>query len=324
MNCGHAHADALAFELAAEGRTLFTDPGTYTYTYSLGDRDEYRSTEAHNTLTVDGLGASVMGGPFEWKHIANTNLEAWISRPSFDYFRGTHDGYQRLQDPVTHRREVLFLKNNYWVIRDTLSCKTEHEVALHFHLDPKLTAKHLPNRFDLRLKESSRPSASVVTFGSGQFVVRSGRVSPGYRRELTSLVCKYEATLRPSQSLVTWVLPGHSLAEGEWYEEEEGQVFRVVGVKHEDTLVFDPPSDRLQSLGIETDFRVLWIRRSRSNGRLLQFVGIEGTRLLVDEHVAFGTRSAVGYAAFAPAQCDDVDTDACAPFQSVMADTPST
>ena len=34
MNCGHAHADALAFELAIDGQAVFVDPGTFTYTAS--------------------------------------------------------------------------------------------------------------------------------------------------------------------------------------------------------------------------------------------------------------------------------------------------
>ena len=34
LNCGHAHADALAFELVAHGRSLLMDAGTFTYTGS--------------------------------------------------------------------------------------------------------------------------------------------------------------------------------------------------------------------------------------------------------------------------------------------------
>src|SRR5256714_11922732 len=43
-NCGHAHADALAIELAACGRTLLVDPGTFTYTGGKELREWFRSS----------------------------------------------------------------------------------------------------------------------------------------------------------------------------------------------------------------------------------------------------------------------------------------
>src|SRR5262249_25743510 len=52
LRFGHAHADALSYEIAAHGRTLLVDPGTYTYTGSKADRDYFRSFLAHNTLTI--------------------------------------------------------------------------------------------------------------------------------------------------------------------------------------------------------------------------------------------------------------------------------
>src|SRR5262249_20778447 len=61
-NCGHAHADALAFELAVNGRTLLVDPGTYTYTGEKEMRNWFRGSDAHNTLTVDAQWSSTCDG----------------------------------------------------------------------------------------------------------------------------------------------------------------------------------------------------------------------------------------------------------------------
>ena len=49
----HAHADALSFQLWRDGTPVVVDPGTYTYAAG-ADRDWFRSTRAHSTVSVDG------------------------------------------------------------------------------------------------------------------------------------------------------------------------------------------------------------------------------------------------------------------------------
>ena len=41
LNCGHAHADALALEVSAGGRPVLTDSGTFSYTGT--ERDAFRT-----------------------------------------------------------------------------------------------------------------------------------------------------------------------------------------------------------------------------------------------------------------------------------------
>jgi hypothetical protein len=59
----HAHADALSFQLWWRGRPVVVDPGTYTYEPG-ADRDWFRSTRAHSTLTVDGRDQFKLWGAF--------------------------------------------------------------------------------------------------------------------------------------------------------------------------------------------------------------------------------------------------------------------
>lgn len=51
-NLGHAHCDALSFELSVDGNPLVVNSGTYAYQGS--KRASIRSTAAHNTVLVDG------------------------------------------------------------------------------------------------------------------------------------------------------------------------------------------------------------------------------------------------------------------------------
>jgi hypothetical protein len=107
-NCGHAHADALAIEVVANGRPVLVDAGTHTYTGSHELRDWFRGSSAHNVLFVDDEPSSCPAGPFSWKTVAHAEPLSWISERRFDYVSGRHDGYQRLSDPAVHTRSILF------------------------------------------------------------------------------------------------------------------------------------------------------------------------------------------------------------------------
>lgn len=130
----HGHADALAFTLSVAGRELLIDPGTYAYHTQKLWRDYFRSTSAHNTLRVDGVDQSVIGGNFLWTRHAQARCLSWEPSADVERWVGEHDGYRRLADPVTHRREVILDKQaRRIVVTDTLACKGEHMVELFWH-----------------------------------------------------------------------------------------------------------------------------------------------------------------------------------------------
>ena len=160
LNCGHAHADALSFEVAARGQTLLVDPGTYTYTGSVEARDYFRSSAAHNTLVIDGESSSVPAGPFSWSHVARAKTRRWTSGEQFDFFDGEHDGYARLRHPAVHARSVLFIKNHYWIVRDRLESAGEHECSLYFHLAPGIEA--LSDKDGVVVRDAHQPVARHV------------------------------------------------------------------------------------------------------------------------------------------------------------------
>jgi hypothetical protein len=130
----HGHADALSFTLSAGGRELLVDPGTYAYHTQEKWRDYFRGTFAHNTLRVDGVDQSVIGGNFLWLRKANAHCEVAELEGMRQTFRGWHDGYQRLADPVTHRREIVYdAESNSFEVGDTLHCAGRHRVDLCWH-----------------------------------------------------------------------------------------------------------------------------------------------------------------------------------------------
>src|SRR5256714_23517 len=161
---GHAHADALAFDLSARGRTMLVDSGTYTYTGSQELRDLFRSSAAHNTLTIDDESSSVPGGPFSWKSAARAAAHDWTSRARFDFFEGTQDGYARLPSPVGHTRSVLFLKGDYWVVRDRAETEGAHRYDLNFHFAPAAAPTIESSRGVASVRERKSDAAGLELF----------------------------------------------------------------------------------------------------------------------------------------------------------------
>jgi hypothetical protein len=138
---GHGHADALSVRLTMDGQRWLVDSGSNVYiSKDPADRDTFRGTGAHNTLRVDGVDQAVAGEPFSWTEIPTTEAENWAAGRSFTYFAGSHDGYERLADPVTHQRHVLNV-DGMWLIRDLALGKAEHELEIRWHFAPDLDVR---------------------------------------------------------------------------------------------------------------------------------------------------------------------------------------
>ncbi len=153
----HGHADALSFTLSAGGLEFFVDPGTYAYHTQARWRNYFRGTAAHNTVRVDGLDQSEIGGNFMWLRKARAGCSLWLSSAHKDTFEGWHDGYMRLPDPVKHRRLIeLDKRARRVVIEDTLEMAEEHDIELLFHCSEDCSVDAVPDGHLL-----SRDGASV-------------------------------------------------------------------------------------------------------------------------------------------------------------------
>lgn len=183
LNCGHAHADALAFDLTVRGRSVLADPGSVTYTGCSEQRDRFRSSAVHNTVTIDGRSSSVMAGPFKWTRTAETRVEAWVSEPGFDYFQGSHDGYTDLPVPATHRRSVLFVRSaGIWVVRDDVLSDGPHDIMLTFQGAEGITMEMI-SMSGIRCSAGGHAVATLMAVGlpaGARLTIENGVVSPAY------------------------------------------------------------------------------------------------------------------------------------------------
>ncbi|HEV7682970.1 MAG TPA: alginate lyase family protein [Pyrinomonadaceae bacterium] len=137
----HRHNDALSVDISAHGCAFVVDPGTYVYTADLSERQLFRSTAYHSTIQIDNEEQQTIrvDEPFKNGAEAKVRVLKWTSTQQQDRVIAEHIGYERLRDPVTHRRTVTFNKiDRWWFIEDELSGRGRHSIAARFHFDAGL------------------------------------------------------------------------------------------------------------------------------------------------------------------------------------------
>jgi hypothetical protein len=133
---GHGHADALSLQWIVDGHARLTDPGTCLYPKDKPERDRFRGTAAHNTLEVDGLSQADPIHSFAWKSLPKTTVHRWYEGRTVTIFHGSHDGYRRLEQPVTHERWVIALPDGVWLVRDVATGDGKHRLDVRWHFGP--------------------------------------------------------------------------------------------------------------------------------------------------------------------------------------------
>jgi hypothetical protein len=139
----HGHADALALTLSVDGQELIGDPGAASYYGHPEWRRVHRGTRAHATVCVDEADQSVIAGPFLWsRHAEVTVHRVDLERGLVD---AEHDGYRRLDSPVTHRRWLIAPPDLAEVlVVDLLRGEGGHRVHTSWPSHPALDAARAP------------------------------------------------------------------------------------------------------------------------------------------------------------------------------------
>lgn len=299
LNYAHAHADALAFDLAAHGRTLLVDPGTYTYTGASVWRNRFRTSQAHNTLTVDGESSSVPAGPFRWQHAADARTTAWHSHARLDYFAAAHEGYTRLAGHPRHERSVIFLKRDYWLVRDRVLTTGTHRYDLNFHFAPGVEPRVET--------DSDTPCVHVTADGETALVLcalgsggvwhnEQGWVSRCYGARTPAPVCRYTTEGEGAQEFMTFVLPAQAAAAAlvRRHKAAGGNAYELCHAAGRDVLLSKGTSS-VADEHITSDFDLTWARFAR-DGAVEELVLINGRNCRLDGQRIIESRTPVAFA----------------------------
>ena len=125
---GHTHADTFNTLLSHNGKPILVEGGTSTYNNNVRRAWE-RSTEAHNTVTINNKNSSEVWSSFRLGRRAKI-----INLIEKDYyFKSTHDGYKHLG--ALHTR-IWKWNENQLNIEDHVITKKKLNSIAHYHFHP--------------------------------------------------------------------------------------------------------------------------------------------------------------------------------------------
>ena len=135
---GHSHADSLSMVIWYRGEQVFQDPGTFTYMADPTQRDRFRGTPAHNTISINGLNQAETAGPFRWNQKPVVELRSFI-RTEHGGFIDAICEYRRFQ----HRRRLRLQDEQIIVLDEITGPPGEHLVEQVWNLGPAAQQIHL-------------------------------------------------------------------------------------------------------------------------------------------------------------------------------------
>ena len=136
LGCGHGHDNILHFTIFANNQDYLIDSGRFSYVDD-GWRKLFKSNISHNTLGVDNLPNSIYKD--SWTNKTEARSQGVFTKIDrlFDYAEAENIAYKRLEDPVSMKRRLLFLKPNIWILFDSFSAKESHTYSQFFNFPNK-------------------------------------------------------------------------------------------------------------------------------------------------------------------------------------------
>jgi hypothetical protein len=131
---GHAHADLLSFDLSLGDRRLVTDTGTSVYDPG-AERQQLRSTAAHNTVQINGAEQIEAWGSFRVGRRGRARVVGTGSDGPWTWIWASHDAYRWLPGRPTHAR-LLALCETAVVVLDSVTGNSRYQVTNRLHLHP--------------------------------------------------------------------------------------------------------------------------------------------------------------------------------------------
>jgi hypothetical protein len=114
------------------GHNVLVDGGSFLYNDTDGWHEHFMGTASHNTLLLDGRDQMVHFRRFKVLYWTQARLLRFEERPQWRLVAGEHYGYRRHAGQCVHRRSVLMVRDDLWVVADTVMGTGRHRSRLHW------------------------------------------------------------------------------------------------------------------------------------------------------------------------------------------------
>ncbi|MFB9057945.1 heparinase II/III family protein [Mariniflexile ostreae] len=124
----HQHGDMLGIQAMANGKVILPN---YQVRYSLKDLELFKNSMTKNVALVDNelqgkhytsnQGGSGFG---KFKELPDPKTIAWEKNENLEVYVGSHNGFENIG--VDYFRQVLFLKDDFWIVKDNFKSEVPH------------------------------------------------------------------------------------------------------------------------------------------------------------------------------------------------------
>jgi len=165
----HAHCDLFSFELAINEHRIICNSGTDDYG-NLSTRQLLRSTQAHNTATVDGQEQAEMWGAFRVARRPKNIVFHVDERADCIYFEGKYDGYKHQKAFMEdYTRNIIVNKQSEQItVEDIYRGEGFHTIHSYLHFHPRIDIKPQENGYSF--SNSTDGINGYVEFNKNSYV----------------------------------------------------------------------------------------------------------------------------------------------------------
>ena len=184
-NGGHAHNDQLSFELSIKDHDFLVDGGSFLYTPLPEIRNEFRSTRAHNTISICGFEQNRWEEGFNGLFSMKNDVQNRILNYNDEYFEGEY-----FSNGIKHGRSFKLGRGNI-IIEDTIGEDSFGELNLNLAPGVEIIqiSKNGLEEFTLPIKINDIYPRIILNGFSGVDIME-GFFSKGYGERLRNQLVK--------------------------------------------------------------------------------------------------------------------------------------